>query len=337
MNDSHHSNYCERIDPTTLRDLESAKHWARYDWACQFMPARRVLDCASGSGFGSALLAQRGANEVIGVDRSSDAITAARGKFGRDNVTFVQADAMTLSRDQIGGVDRIVCLETLEHVAEPQRLLDIFAGLLEPEGLLLVSVPNDTLLGSDNPFHLWRAERETIHGWLSERFDHVTGYAEIQVIGCSIRPLSRASTPPPAGEAPQGTYNRVLDTLPERMATGHLFACGAKPAPLVADVSTELLDGVAYIRELEQHRQQLWVENQQFANGWSEQDQLCKDQKARIAELEAELERVWAEARRLSDGWQKQKDYIDQQEQELSELRTRSHSDGHRATNEAQR
>ena len=54
------------------------EHWHRYHFAAALAPGRRVLDVASGEGYGSALLALS-AREVVGVDAAADVVAHATG------------------------------------------------------------------------------------------------------------------------------------------------------------------------------------------------------------------------------------------------------------------
>ena len=311
--------HLERVDPAECNDLEAAKHWARYDWAAQFLPAKRVLDCACGMGFGSALLRERGAKEVVGVDISAEAIRAAQRRYARDGVRYVQADALALDRAELGQFDLIVCLETAEHVAQPELLCDIFRRLLKPAGTLALSVPNDEYLQPGNPYHLWRAEFATVRHWLAQRFRHVACYAELQVIGSAIWPLDQASDR--AARAVQvPVAQRATDALPIQAATGFVFACGQSPPKAVGVTEATLLDGLGYVRELERVRDKLLAESQRLAQAWETQKGHIDNQAARIQELEHELEQVWAEARRLSRCWETQKGHIDAQAERIQQL-----------------
>ena len=49
-----------------------------------------------------------------------------------------------------------MCFETIEHVSSPERLLEILCDLLAPNGILLITCPNDAIeaqRGIENPFH----------------------------------------------------------------------------------------------------------------------------------------------------------------------------------------
>ncbi|TVS01188.1 MAG: methyltransferase domain-containing protein, partial [Phycisphaerales bacterium] len=153
----------ERIDPAEADPHLATQHLARYAWAASLMPAPRVLDCGCGLGYGSAMLADAGAGEVLGIDIAADAVEEAARLYPRPGVTHRCVDAMTLEEAMtlngasVGRFDVIVCLEVIEHVAEPQKLLDVLKSLLSPGGVLAVSCPDDEAIGVDNPFHIWEA------------------------------------------------------------------------------------------------------------------------------------------------------------------------------------
>jgi 2-polyprenyl-3-methyl-5-hydroxy-6-metoxy-1,4-benzoquinol methylase len=140
----------ERLIPEAYAgELVLAEHLARYRLATRLAPGRRVLDAASGEGYGSAMLAAAGAASVIGVDADEATVAHARRRYGLD---FRIADVTGLPLDD-GAVDLAVSFETIEHVADPEAALREFARVLSRDGLLLVSTPNAREYLVDNPFH----------------------------------------------------------------------------------------------------------------------------------------------------------------------------------------
>ena len=130
-----------------------AVHVARYDFAAHYArPNGRLLDLACGSGYGTALLSTRLPNvECVGVDLDPVAIALACERYPRPNATFLQGDGMTLV--DLQGFDTIVSLETIEHVAHPQRFVERLTGMLRPGGRMIASVPS-TPSTDANPYHL---------------------------------------------------------------------------------------------------------------------------------------------------------------------------------------
>jgi 2-polyprenyl-3-methyl-5-hydroxy-6-metoxy-1,4-benzoquinol methylase len=107
------------------------------------LSARRVLDvgCATGA-LGAGVKARQGA-EVVGVELDPAYAEAAATRLDR----VVRADAEELAaRDalerELGRFDCIVAADVLEHLRDPWSALRAFAGLLEPGGTAVVSVPN---------------------------------------------------------------------------------------------------------------------------------------------------------------------------------------------------
>ena len=68
----------ERLDPRTHNKLETLDHYARYVFASQFVPGKRILDIACGFGYGAKLLRGAGACHVVAIDNSEEAIIMRR-------------------------------------------------------------------------------------------------------------------------------------------------------------------------------------------------------------------------------------------------------------------
>lgn len=171
----------ERFTPECVREI-AYEHWHRYAFARPLVAAKQVLDAACGEGYGSALLAAAGA-EVLGVDISAEAVEHARRRYaGQPRLRFAQGDATALDELPDGCVDVVVSFETLEHVEAQQRLLDGFARVLRPEGVLMISTPDrhtySELGGECNPHHVRELYRDEFEALLATRFPHVRLYAQ---------------------------------------------------------------------------------------------------------------------------------------------------------------
>jgi SAM-dependent methyltransferase len=158
----------------TLPDIPEENYWFRrhlavYEWIAARVPGRRVVDLACGEGYGSAVLA-RAAATVVGVDANPDAFAHARAKYTAANATF--------ERDMVerwtGDVDCVVFLQTIEHVPDPDAVLDHVRALIGPAGVAYVSTPNVLTLApkgaerSGNPWHM-REYRPPEYGALCAR------------------------------------------------------------------------------------------------------------------------------------------------------------------------
>jgi SAM-dependent methyltransferase len=164
----------------TLPDVPEENYWyqrhvAVYEWIAERVAGLRVVDLACGEGYGSDLLA-RTAAEVIGVDANPDAYDHARAKYTRENLSFERGLVEEFETER----DAVVFLQTIEHIHEPDRLLDQIARVAP---VAYVSTPNRlTLAGpdaekSENPWHL----REYDAGEYRELLE--PHFAEVELLG----------------------------------------------------------------------------------------------------------------------------------------------------------
>lgn len=106
------------------------------------VPAPLVLDVATGTGrLPLALLRQldfRG--HIVGLDLAARMLEQAQRRLTwyRDRLDLVRQDALTLPfRDQC--FDVVTCLEALEFMPDPRRVIAEMVRVLKPGGLLLVT------------------------------------------------------------------------------------------------------------------------------------------------------------------------------------------------------
>lgn len=108
------------------------------------LPARveRMLDL--GCGTGATTAAVRAARPVIwagGVEYLPDVAAKAEGRF--DRLWIGDAAAADLEAEIApGSLDLVLCLDVLEHMADPWAMVRRLSALLAPGGRLIVSVPN---------------------------------------------------------------------------------------------------------------------------------------------------------------------------------------------------
>jgi len=163
----------ERMIPEFHHDsLIYAEHIARYLFASQFVRGKRVLDIASGTGYGSNLMKQAGAADVVGVDYAREAVAYASEQHASHEPNFLVGDAENVPlRD--GSFDVVVSFETVEHVHEHHNMLREMKRLLGTGGLLVMSTPNKGIYQEGNPFHLKEFTFEEFDADLKEYFKTV--------------------------------------------------------------------------------------------------------------------------------------------------------------------
>jgi SAM-dependent methyltransferase len=118
-----------------------SEHIQRYKFASEYCRNKRVLDAGCGVGYGSQYLAANGADSVLALDISADALAEARQKFGRSNLTFTQMNVESIDRS-LGQFDLVVNFENIEHLSNPGLFIK---GARSVSNLLITSSPNGSL------------------------------------------------------------------------------------------------------------------------------------------------------------------------------------------------
>src|SRR5512141_721195 len=157
------------------------EHWHRYHFAALVARSARVLDVASGEGYGTALLAAA-AHEVVGVDASAEAIAHAASAYGYlDNARFVAGDCAQLPLPD-AAFDVVVSFETIEHIRAQAEFLAETRRVLAPGGLLLLSSPNKAEYtdrrGYANPYHVAELYRDELRSLVGRFYPHVAWYGQ---------------------------------------------------------------------------------------------------------------------------------------------------------------
>lgn len=167
----------ERLDLAEFRGRIAYEHVHRYALCRESVAGKRVLDLACGTGYGSALLAQAGA-EVTAIDISPEAIREAKARHG-DHVKFLIADCHDLPFED-GKFDVVVANEMIEHVEDHDALIAQAKRVLAEDGLFLVSTPNKPVYNrykAPNVFHVSEMDIEEFRRLLKRHFGevHLTG------------------------------------------------------------------------------------------------------------------------------------------------------------------
>lgn len=111
------------------------------------LAGRRAADIGCGAGLVAEPLARMGA-ETTGLDAGVDTIAAARAHAQVQGlaIDYRSGEAADLAAEQPGSFDLVTCMEVIEHVMDLPAFLSALRALLKPDGVLVFSTPNRTLL-----------------------------------------------------------------------------------------------------------------------------------------------------------------------------------------------
>ncbi len=172
------------------------EHWHRYLIAQQYVKGLRVLDVASGEGYGSHLLSVHAAS-VVGVDVSADAVVHAASRYPAGNLTYVAASCVQIPEPD-ASFDVIVSFETIEHITEHEAFLREVDRLLAPGGLFIISSPNrpeySDRTGYKNEFHVKELDRSELKTLLDPHFPTQRWFAQRAAFHSMVWPVDAVAT-----------------------------------------------------------------------------------------------------------------------------------------------
>lgn len=109
------------------------------------LSGRKVLDVGCGGGILTEALARSGA-QAVGIDLSNDSIEAAKVHARQQglDIEYRYENIEETASKYAGEFDAITCMEMLEHVPEPNKIIDACSRLLKPGGHAFFSTINRT-------------------------------------------------------------------------------------------------------------------------------------------------------------------------------------------------
>jgi len=109
------------------------------------LSGRKVLDVGCGGGILTEALAKCGA-QATGIDLSNESIEAARVHARQQglDIEYRYENIDETAAKHAGEFDAITCMEMLEHVPEPKKIIAACSRLLKPGGYAFLSTINRT-------------------------------------------------------------------------------------------------------------------------------------------------------------------------------------------------
>lgn len=222
----------EQRQPLLPYTFKSSR-WSSHSVILRALPehgeGRQVLDLGSGPGYISSRLAARGFRVT--------AVDCVAPELIPPGVEFLAADLNDLKRLPLENRFHYVLLaDILEHMVEPERLLAWALARLEPEGRLVISVPNvahlyvrlKLLAGNFDYAERGILDRTHLHFYTRKSFERL-------LESCGLRGLEFWATPVPlellVPEKRQGALFQGLQGLHAAVARvfprllGYQFVC----------------------------------------------------------------------------------------------------------------
>lgn len=154
--------------------LTYAEHITRYQSALPLVKGKVVLDIACGSGYGTQLLSLH-AKKVYGVDVDGTSVQYATQNYGAPNIEYRVGNGESIPLDD-NSVDVVTTFETIEHIPDYKKFIREIKRVLKPNGIALVSTPNDLEFAEGNHFHLHEFVYKELINLIKKDFKHVDPY-----------------------------------------------------------------------------------------------------------------------------------------------------------------
>lgn len=218
----------ERLE-TFIYNENTLEHLHRYAIAMQLVKGKQVMDIACGEGYGSNLLSQVAA-QVTGVDISKETVEAAKRKYRRANLNFLEGSAAKIPVAD-GSLDVVVSFETIEHHDQHDEMLLEIKRVLKKDGLLIISTPDKANYTDKRNFrnehHVKELYQDEFRSLISTHFSHARYFFQRADFVSLVVPEDGHG----AFAAYSGTYDRVEQTVaPEPVYI--ICVCSDQPVTL---------------------------------------------------------------------------------------------------------
>jgi|SRR6187399_1565043 len=199
-------------------------HLARYRFASGYTRRKRVLDVATGTGYGASILRKHGTLEVVGVDCVQDVLDYAESRYGSRGLAWVNSDAYEMPFER--EFDAVVSFETIEHLKDPERFVTACKRALRPGGTFIVSTPESVGGPLVSEYHEFEYTRTEFRDFLREHFPRVSLFGQRRELSGCVSPLGALPRRYWERQMRAGSNNHTLFTLLDRLnkVPNHLMA-----------------------------------------------------------------------------------------------------------------
>jgi 2-polyprenyl-3-methyl-5-hydroxy-6-metoxy-1,4-benzoquinol methylase len=127
----------DMLNPQVTSKSAAFEHLQRYQYAIGKCRGK-VLDLGCGTGYGSWLLFEKG-NDVYGLDVSKESINYAEKEYPGPKYYCGSAEKLPFEDNYF---DAVCAFEVIEHVPDPEKVVNEVHRVLKKRGDLFISTPN---------------------------------------------------------------------------------------------------------------------------------------------------------------------------------------------------
>lgn len=197
-----------------------------YGWLLQHIEGKKVLDAACGSGLGSFILAHK-AQEVMGIDFSTETIAYAKEKYILPNLRFIQGDIL---RTDLPAkyFDTVISAMTIEQIESHNQaaFLERLAASIKSEGYLFLITPNKQVTSPNIPVPLLHWNKKELYRHEIEDLLKKNGFTVLRWFGRRRVPFFMANR----------FTKRVLNAIQKITGKSHGFY-GQRESPEVKPIN----------------------------------------------------------------------------------------------------